>query len=877
MSAQKWVSVVDDDESLRTALVRLFRSVGILARGFGSAEEFLDRPDGPEPAFALLDIHLGTGLNGYELKERLESEGRAPPIVFMTAHAELPMRMLQDPDAVANCLRKPFDKDDLLARVRRVLGAILVTVMLATSAASARAQPVQEAKRILMVYSHNPNAPGVVAFTGQLKAAVREQFHTGLDFYDEYLDVDRFPYSTHSVQLTRYFAEKYQRFRPDAILAEGSPALRFVVDRLRGLFPDVPVVYGGTFEPVVDFSSLPANVVGRRQPLPFASAYSLARALQPDAERVVVVGGASPTDSLLIAEARRQITPLLEGTKLVVYQDWSYEGLIDSLRHVPPRTLVLFSDFSRDQRGRRFIPGDLIASLARVASVPTYGIARNWVGDGIVGGGVMDFGDDGTRTGRLLVRVLRRAPNEPMPSSEVAANLLVVDWRQMQRWGLSEDRLPPNTEVLFRPPSTWERYRSEILAVVALVIVESLLIALLLVEQKRRVSAQLAVEGQVVYERVMRALTAELVSRSPAEVPVALEEALPKVARFAGATAAVLAITPDDASAVAPCLVWTEAEDSVRRCVSRADALSAIDGHHLEIPLIVEQVTYGILELYRTRDMAWSPDMATRIGAMGDLIAAALARARSRRALEQTRGQVEHMARVATVSGLATAVSHEMRQPLAAIRMNAEAGNLFLARTPPDVEEAREALQAIVRDDVRASEVVEHFRAFLRKQDPISTTVDLNEVCRNTAKLVEHEVTGRRARLVLRLGGDVPPVRGDPVQLQQVLINLTLNALDAVSASTVDREAAISTATSNGDVEVHVSDTGPGLSAAVQQRLFEPFFSTKPHGLGMGLTIVRSIVERHHGTLRAENRSVGGALFTVTLPAGQTSSIASAR
>ena len=136
---------------------------------------------------------------------------------------------------------------------------------------------------------------------------------------------------------------------------------------------------------------------------------------------------------------------------------------------------------------------------------------------------------------------------------------------------------------------------------------------------------------------------------------------------------------------------------------------------------------------------------------------------------------------------------------------------------------------------------------------------------------MEHEVAGRRARLVLRLDPDVPPVRGDPVQLQQVLINLTLNALDAVSASASDREAAISTATSNGDVEVLVSDTGPGLAAAVQERLGEPFFSTKPHGLGMGLTIVRSIVERHHGNLRAENRSVGGALFTVTLPAGEAS------
>jgi len=118
------------------------------------------------------------------------------------------------------------------------------------------------------------------------------------------------------------------------------------------------------------------------------------------------------------------------------------------------------------------------------------------------------------------------------------------------------------------------------------------------------------------------------------------------------------------------------------------------------------------------------------------------------------------------------------------------------------------------------------------------------------------------------LDPDVPPVRGDPVQLQQVLINLTLNALDAVSISTSEREAAIRTVRNNGDVEVHVSDTGPGLAPEVQQRLFEPFFSTKPHGLGMGLTIVRSIVERHNGRLHAENRPAGGALFTVTLPAG---------
>jgi C4-dicarboxylate-specific signal transduction histidine kinase len=744
--------------------------------------------------------------------------------------------------------------------------AILVTVMIPALTTSAFAQPIQETTRILMIYAHDPNAPGVASFAGQLKGVVRAQIPTGLEIYDEYLDLGRFPDPIRSPQLARYFAEKYRSFTPDAIVAAGAQALRFAIHHLKGLFPNAPIVYGLAFEPVVDFSSLPANVTGRRLPLPFASTYTLARALHPEADRVVLVGGASPLDSLLSSEALQQITPLLQGMELAVWQNWSYAALLDSLRQLPPRTFVLLSSFRRDQRGQEFNSGDLIASLTRVSSVPMYGIARNWIGDGVVGGSVMDFGDDGTRTGRILLRVLARAPREPMPATEVAVTRLVVDWRQLQRWGLSEDRLPPGTEVLFRTASAWARYRTAILAVLGLLIVESLLIALLLVERTRRMRAQRAVEEQVAYERMMRALTADMVRRPPAQVAGALGDALPKVARFAGASAAILVVT-EDPTGMATCLVWTEAEDSVRTYAGRADVPSVNGGDPVEIPLIVDSVTYGMLELQRAPDMSWPAGMATRLGAVGDLIAGALARARADRALEQTRGQVEHMARVATVSGLAAAVSHELRQPLTAIRMNAEAGALFLARTPPEVDEARLVLREIVSDDVRASEVIDHFRALLRRRDPVSTAVDLNEVCRKTARILEHEATERRARLVLRLDPEVPLVRGDPVQLQQVLINLTLNALDAVSASAPDREAAISTAARNGHVEVQVSDTGPGLSPDVQQRLFEPFFSTKQHGLGMGLAIVRSIVERHHGILRAGNRSVGGALFTVTLPA----------
>jgi FixJ family two-component response regulator len=124
MSARQWVAVIDDDESLRRSILRLLRSVDVDALGFGSAEEFLGRADGSEPACAVVDLYLGAGLNGYELKERLECDGRALPIVFMTAQEELPIRMQEDETALAACMRKPFDKDDLIARLAPMIDAL---------------------------------------------------------------------------------------------------------------------------------------------------------------------------------------------------------------------------------------------------------------------------------------------------------------------------------------------------------------------------------------------------------------------------------------------------------------------------------------------------------------------------------------------------------------------------------------------------------------------------------------------------------------------------------------------------------------------------------------------------------------------------------
>ena len=373
----------------------------------------------------------------------------------------------------------------------RALLTITIILVGLASANVACAQDSPPAKRVLMLYGHDPNSPGVVAFTDELHATVRAESPTRVAFYDELLDLERFPENADREELVDYILEKYRGFSFDAILVDGTRALKFVTERMIARFPDVPIVYGLAFEPVIDFSALPANVTGRHHLLPFAATLEMARALQPDAERVVLVGGNSPNDSIMLASAVRDLTPLVGRMQLVVWQDWTHVSLLQDLRGLPPHTIIILSSFNRDKLGQQFSSGDLIASVTRVASAPIYGIARNWVGDGIVGGVTMDFGDDGMRTGRLLVQVLDRAPRGlPLPLSEIAQPAQVVDSRALDRWGLSEAQLPQGTKVLFRTPTVWARYKRYILVALALLILQSGLIAGLLIHRARRHRAE---------------------------------------------------------------------------------------------------------------------------------------------------------------------------------------------------------------------------------------------------------------------------------------------------------------------------------------------------------------------------------------------------
>jgi signal transduction histidine kinase len=275
----------------------------------------------------------------------------------------------------------------------------------------------------------------------------------------------------------------------------------------------------------------------------------------------------------------------------------------------------------------------------------------------------------------------------------------------------------------------------------------------------------------------------------------------------------------------------------------------------------------SVWESYRWQMLLIAAIILVQAGLIGGLL-----RERHRRQFaevesRQRLAELAHANRYSAVGELTTSIAHELNQPLGSILTNAETAELMLKAASPDLDEIRQILADIRRDDLRASEVIRRLRSVLKKTPFEIRNLELNDTVWEAIGLAAAVADGRRIVL-----GYVPavidlPIRGDPVQVQQVVLNLIINAMDAISdADMKKREVSVSTARAGNQAEIRIADSGPGIAAGDLANVFNPFFTTKPQGMGMGLAIARTIVEAHHGTMSVENRQSGGALFTVRLP-----------
>jgi PAS domain S-box-containing protein len=236
--------------------------------------------------------------------------------------------------------------------------------------------------------------------------------------------------------------------------------------------------------------------------------------------------------------------------------------------------------------------------------------------------------------------------------------------------------------------------------------------------------------------------------------------------------------------------------------------------------------------------------------------------------LIQQRQEIAHRLRVSMLGELSGGIAHELVQPLSAILSNAEAARILLTRETPDLNEVVEALDDIISENNRASDVINRLRALLKKSEAKFEPSDINEIVNSTLRLLHNELITRGVKINIHLAAGLPPVIGDSIQLQQVLLNLILNAIDAMhDIAPARRTIEIRTrATDAEQVQVQISDCGTGLAPACRRRVFQPFFTTKERGLGLGLSLCSAIVKLHGGAMSLDNNAGDGATATFTLP-----------
>jgi PAS domain S-box-containing protein len=546
----------------------------------------------------------------------------------------------------------------------------------------------------------------------------------------------------------------------------------------------------------------------------------LALRLQPDARHVVVVTGESTFDQRWETVAREQLTPYEDRLEVIHLSGLPLPRLLDELAQLPPRTIVIYLTIFEDGTGELFVPRDLTADLSAAANAPVYGVYDTYLGRGIVGGYVESFEAIGRETAHIALRILTGNSPESLPPGRVETQAFMVDWRQLRRWGLDETRLPPGTIVRFEQPSLWQQYRQEVLAVIAIVMLQSALIVALLLQARRRRHAEESLrEGEERYRNVVETQTELICRYLPDTTLTFVNDAY---CRCFGRRRDEL---------VGSCFIALIPEPERAAALKHIESIGlSPHGETYEHQVVRPDGSFGWQQWtdHAIRNAEGSLVEFQGIGRdITDLKAADME-------IEQRRKEVTHLTRVAILGELSGALAHELNQPLTAILSNAQAAQRLLARAPIDLAELGEILK--VTTEVLA--------------------------------LARSELIERHVAVSTRLAPGLPRARGDRVQLQQVMLNLLLNACEAMSANEPAKRILTASTIRDGEglLLVAIADRGSGIPPDAADRLFEPFFTTKPHGLGLGLSICRSIIAAHGGRLWADNNPDGGATFTFALP-----------
>ena len=603
--------------------------------------------------------------------------------------------------------------------VRRALFALALSLWTTTTAAAAPG--------VLVLFSDERALPA----NAEAETALREALGlpgADIEYSAEFLDLTRFPDAGTDGTWRDFLAAKYKGHDIRVVIVAGTGALDFMTRHRAELFPGLPLLAFAVPAYMFENRPQPSDAVILPFDYDLAGTVRVARQLQPTAKEIVVAIGTTAADQVWEQRVSQTVTPAAGGLPIRFLKGLTLDEMKLEVSQLPTTSISLLVPIYRDSSGRIRLPRESMIELARASGAPSYSVFNLGPATNIVGGQVIAYAHMGRWAGEMTRRLLAGEPVEQVAKHAPMQPTFVADWRQLQRWGLSEARLPPGSEVRYRAPSVWQDYRGIILGVSSLLLLLAAALAALLVQRHYRDTAEIQVH------------------------------------------------------------------------------------HH--------------------------------------------------------RNELAHLTRVSLVGELSASIAHELNQPLTAILSNTQAAQRLMQAPTPDMPLIQEILTDIASDDRRAGDVIQRLRDLLKKGDPVFEALDCRELVESVVRLAKGDLHTREVTVDIDLGDDLRSVYGDRVQLQQVLLNLLINAADAMRGlPSGERHVTIAVARGEGaSVLFTVADRGHGIPDEAQGRLFEPFFTTKAQGLGMGLAICRSIAEAHRGRLWAANNPGGGATFHLLVP-----------
>lgn len=584
-----------------------------------------------------------------------------------------------------------------------------------------------ERKQIVLLYSFGRDVKPWVEYAKVIRSELDRQSPWPLDIIEFSLVTARAADANSGEPFVNYLDALFAKRPPDLIVSIGAPAAVFVQQHRPQLFSTTPMVIAALEQRRIERSRLTENdtVVAVAADFP-AIIENILRVL-PDTKTVAVVIGDSPNERFWLEELRKEFPPFADRLSFIWYNDRPFADILKHAAALPPHSAIFYFLMNVDAAGVAYEGDTALQRLSAVANAPIFTHDSAYFGNGIVGGPMHSVSNLGRLTATAAVRILKgeRASDVRIPASEFASP--IFDWRQMQRWGITESRLPPGSKILFREPTAFERYSWQIALIIAVILAQAGLISGLLNERRQR-------------------RLAEVQSR-------------------------------------------------------------------------------------------------------------------------QRMAELAHINRFSMAGELTASIAHEMNQPLGAILANAEVADAMLNSSRPNITELKDIVTDILRDNRRATEVIRGMRGLLKKAPFETKTIDLNDLVRETVKFLSALAIARRVEMVSALTPDALPIFGDPIQLQQVILNLVVNAIDAMKDTPIQKRViSIRTSRVEGFAELSVSDRGSGIPEDKLQDVFKPFYTSKAEGMGLGLSIARTIIESHQGRIWAINREHGGASFRIKLP-----------